>query len=119
MLNLFSVYRHHNLRKLHLMEAARTVQPPLCKYTINRIIQKRQIGLQRHMGYEDDIISKLYSKIDKFQLEGYKNPGDKRGGIFNLEFSLDGYVTHLHSILNQKCHSEGDYYWLHVKKNVY
>ncbi|XP_044271130.1 DDB1- and CUL4-associated factor 10 homolog [Tribolium madens] len=70
--------------------SSRIAHNPTFKHSLNEILRMRELGLKSYIGCDDDIYAKLYNKIDCYSLEGKHNPGNKGGGIFNLEFSLDG-----------------------------
>lgn len=60
-------------------------------YNTPRFLRNREYGFKKKIGYEDDIAAKIYSNIDAYCCD---IPSEKQqlnqGGIFNLEFSLDG-----------------------------
>lgn len=68
---------------------SRIAHKPTFKQSITKIIKVRELGLKSYIGCEDDIVAKVYSNFDKYKKSGF-NQGKSRGGIFNLEFSLDG-----------------------------
>lgn len=54
------------------------------------IIEKRALGLKRYQFIYDDLVAfKLYSNFYQYEIDKLENP-PQVGGIFNLEFSLDG-----------------------------
>ncbi|KAF7275270.1 hypothetical protein GWI33_012022 [Rhynchophorus ferrugineus] len=59
---------------------------------IRDILDQRSTGFEKHhIGYRDNLISKLYKSFDSVDhLRNYEDAYKSTGGIFNLEFSLDG-----------------------------
>lgn len=54
------------------------------------IVEKRALGLKRYQFIHDDLVAfKLYSNFYQYEIDKLENP-PQVGGIFNLEFSLDG-----------------------------
>lgn len=49
-------------------------------------LRKRELGFKRHLGYEDHLAKKLITSLESFE----SKLNNEQGGIFNLEFSLDG-----------------------------
>lgn len=54
------------------------------------IIRDRELGRKRKLGYDDDVHKKIYSNFDAYVSDIPMNKVNTKGGIFNLEFSLDG-----------------------------
>ncbi|CAG9857552.1 unnamed protein product [Phyllotreta striolata] len=61
----------------------------VCKLKFLDIIEKRSLGFNR-TGLEDSIAFKLYKNIYPFPFGAQNSLQNSVGGIFNLEFSLDG-----------------------------
>ncbi|KAK9879901.1 hypothetical protein WA026_008402 [Henosepilachna vigintioctopunctata] len=64
-------------------------------HSFQTVLRQRELGLKNKCGTEDFIFSKLYTSFDKFEIPQTPRPLQceerrKYGGIFNLEFSLDG-----------------------------
>lgn len=54
------------------------------------VIEKRALGLKRYQFIQDDLVAfKLYSNFYQYEINKLDN-APQVGGIFNLEFSLDG-----------------------------
>lgn len=54
------------------------------------VIEKRALGLKRYQVINDDLVAfKLYSNFYQYEINKLEN-APQVGGIFNLEFSLDG-----------------------------
>lgn len=54
------------------------------------VVEKRALGLRRYQFIHDDLVAfKLYSNFYQNEINRLYN-GPQVGGIFNLEFSLDG-----------------------------
>ncbi|KAJ3625957.1 hypothetical protein MTP99_016489 [Tenebrio molitor] len=70
--------------------SVRTAHKPCFKHSLHEILKKRELGLKSYVGCEDDIIAKLYSSMERYELDTKSNRANTHGGIFNLEFSLDG-----------------------------
>lgn len=62
------------------------------KFNTPKLLKDREYGMKRKIGYNNDIAAKLYRNLDAYACD---IPSEKhqmgQGGIFNLEFSLDGY----------------------------
>lgn len=71
-------------------QPSRIAPNPNFKHSINEILRIRELGLKSYIGCDDDLYAKLYSKMESYSLKYKHNPGNTGGGIFNLEFSLDG-----------------------------
>lgn len=76
------------------------------------IIRDRELGRKRKLGYDDDVHKKIYSNFDAYVSDIPMNKVNTKGGIFNLEFSLDGKIlvaacedesVVLYDASNQKC----------------
>lgn len=54
------------------------------------VIEKRALGLRRYQFIHDDLVAfKLYSNFYQYEINKLEN-APQVGGVFNLEFSLDG-----------------------------
>lgn len=61
-----------------------------CTLRFLDVIEKRTIGLRRYQFIHDDLVAfKLYSNFYQYEINQLQN-APQVGGIFNLEFSLDG-----------------------------
>lgn len=67
-----------------------TVKIPY-KYNTPKLLRHREYGMKKKLGYENDIAAKLYRNVDAYicDIPAQKQEANQ-GGIFNLEFSLDG-----------------------------
>lgn len=64
-----------------------------CRYRLNtpKLLMDREMGFKRHMGYDDDISKKVYTNMCNIPRELSMGAHQtQEGGIFNLEFNLDG-----------------------------
>lgn len=56
-------------------------------------LEHRAYGYKRKIGYDDVLSFKLYSNFNNYVLRpNQKAPSKEVGGVFNLEYSLDGSV---------------------------
>lgn len=63
------------------------------RYNTPRLLIDRQYGMKHKIGYNDDIAVKIYKNLDAYVCDIPSCSDGKIphcGGIFNLEFSLDG-----------------------------
>lgn len=61
-------------------------------------VQRRERAIRNSIGYEDRIYKSLYTDLKKFGL--WHSTVDKTsefGGVYNLEFSPDGYLSEFFS----------------------
>lgn len=61
------------------------------KFHTPKFLRHREYGMKKKIGYDTDIAVKLYRNLDAYicDIPSEKQPLEQ-GGIFNLEFSLDG-----------------------------
>lgn len=62
-------------------------------YSLNNyhIIRDREIGRRPELGHDESLARKIYSNFDAYQSDiPLQKHTANQGGIFNLEFSLDG-----------------------------
>lgn len=60
------------------------------KLNFLNVIEKRTLGLKVYQtGYDDSLALKLYSSFYQYEINNRAHD-PQFGGIFNLEFSLDG-----------------------------
>lgn len=55
-------------------------------FSSEKFLRKRELGFKRKLGYQDELCRKLISSLERN--EDYLDAN--LGGIFNLEFSLNG-----------------------------
>lgn len=75
----------------NLSAMSRTTNDISYSLTNYDIIRNREIGSRTKIGYEDELSRKIYYNMDASEssIPSEKDSTDQ-GGIFNLEFSLDG-----------------------------
>lgn len=64
-----------------------------CRYLLNtpRLLRDRELGFKRKLGYDDEMTRKIYANMNTSESSiPVRSHMTKEGGIFNLEFSLDG-----------------------------
>lgn len=60
-------------------------------YNTPRLLVQRQYGFKKNIGFGDDIAVKLYKHLDAYICDiPAPDPVANQGGVFNLEYSLDG-----------------------------
>lgn len=61
------------------------------EYNTPRMLKEREYGMKKKIGYSDDIAAKLYTNLDAYISDiPAPEPEPNQGGVFNLEFSIDG-----------------------------
>lgn len=61
-----------------------------CKLKFVDVVEKRALGLKNYQFAHDDLVAlKLYNNFYQYQINKFEHQASF-GGIFNLEFSLDG-----------------------------
>lgn len=64
-----------------------------CMLSNYRILEDRMLNIKKNVGHSDEIARKIYTSIDAYQADiPMHTCTADQGGIFNLEFSLDGYL---------------------------
>lgn len=54
-------------------------------------LRDRELGFNSYLGFNDDISRKIYTNLNAYAADiPASRCGVDQGGIFNLEFSLDG-----------------------------
>lgn len=62
-----------------------------CNLNFQEYLKDRNLGNPNKIGFNDSLNFKLFGSIRHVEFEKVTEPTTERGGIFNLEFSLDGY----------------------------
>ncbi|CAH0554462.1 unnamed protein product [Brassicogethes aeneus] len=80
------------------MEETKSPSRILCAKNKNNVfirdyLVQRSLGNKCRIGFNDDLSFKLYSKFNNYVVKSERNKSSNcLGGIFNLEFSLDGRI---------------------------
>lgn len=91
---------------------------PKCNFNFTKYLYNRTLGKPNKIGFNDNLNLKLFGSINHVEFEKNSTATTSRGGIFNLEFSLDGFVyIRIVCTVLQFCPILDVFLLQHVRKN--